>query len=37
VLVPHSDIPVDQRVPVDIEPDGVVQRLAELPGLIRTW
>jgi putative hydrolase of the HAD superfamily len=37
VLVPHSDIPVEQLVPVDIEPDGVVQRLAELPELIRTW
>lgn len=37
VLVPHSDIPVAQRVPVDVEPDGVIQRLAELPGLLRDW
>ncbi|MCF7553163.1 HAD family hydrolase [Pseudonocardia sp. WMMC193] len=37
VLVPHSDIPVDQQVPVDVSPDGVIQRLAELPDLIEHW
>jgi putative hydrolase of the HAD superfamily len=37
VLVPHSDLPVEQRVPVDVEPDGVLHRLADLPELIRTW
>jgi putative hydrolase of the HAD superfamily len=37
VLVPHSDIPPHQQVPVDVRPDGVVQRLADLPALIATW
>ncbi|GAA1877509.1 hypothetical protein GCM10009836_68650 [Pseudonocardia ailaonensis] len=37
VLVPHSDIPVAQQVPVDVEPDGIIQRLAELPDLLRDW
>lgn len=37
VLVPHSDIPPHQQVPVDVTPDGVIQRLAELPDLIADW
>ena len=37
VLVPHSDIPAHQQVPVDVTPDGVVQRLADLPDLIEGW
>jgi putative hydrolase of the HAD superfamily len=37
VLVPHSDIPRHQQVPVDVEPDGVLARLADLPGLIAGW
>ncbi|HVL85193.1 MAG TPA: HAD family hydrolase [Pseudonocardia sp.] len=37
VLVPHSDIPPSQRVPVDVEPDAVVQRLSELPDLLARW
>jgi len=37
VLVPHSDIPPLQQVPVDVTPDGVIQRLADLPGLIVGW
>jgi HAD superfamily hydrolase (TIGR01509 family) len=37
VLVPHSDIPPHQQVPVDVVPDGVVQRLADLPGLLAGW
>jgi putative hydrolase of the HAD superfamily len=37
VLVPHSDIPPSQQVPVDVTPDGVLQRLADLPGLIADW
>jgi HAD superfamily hydrolase (TIGR01509 family) len=37
VLVPHSDIPPEQRVPVDVEPDAVVQRLADLPALLAGW
>ncbi|GAA4548095.1 HAD family hydrolase [Pseudonocardia xishanensis] len=37
VLVPHSDIPLDQQVPVDVEPDAVIHRLADLPDLLRDW
>jgi FMN hydrolase / 5-amino-6-(5-phospho-D-ribitylamino)uracil phosphatase len=37
VLVPHSDIPPHQQVPVDVTPDGVLHRLADLPGLIAGW
>jgi FMN hydrolase / 5-amino-6-(5-phospho-D-ribitylamino)uracil phosphatase len=37
VLVPHSDIPVDQQVPVDVEPDAVVQRLSDLPAVLERW
>ena len=37
VLVPHSDIPAHQQVPVDVTPDGVLRRLAELPELIADW
>ncbi len=36
VLLPHSDIPADQLVAVDVEPDAVIHRLAELPGVLRT-
>jgi putative hydrolase of the HAD superfamily len=34
VLVPHSDIPPDQQVPVDVRPDAVIHRLSELPGVL---
>ncbi|MBC8093696.1 MAG: hypothetical protein H7Y15_17520 [Pseudonocardia sp.] len=34
---PHSDIPAVQQVPVDVHPDGVIQGLADLPGLIADW
>lgn len=37
VLVPHSDIPAVQQVPVDARPDGVLQRLVDLPELIAGW
>jgi FMN hydrolase / 5-amino-6-(5-phospho-D-ribitylamino)uracil phosphatase len=37
VLVPHSDIPAHQQVPVDVAPDGVLARLADLPDLIADW
>ncbi len=37
VLVPHSDIPPEQQVPVDVHPDGVLHRLADLPELIAGW
>ncbi|MFP5334650.1 MAG: HAD family hydrolase [Actinomycetes bacterium] len=37
VLVPHSDIPADQQVPVDVVPDAVVQRLADLLDVVDAW
>jgi putative hydrolase of the HAD superfamily len=37
VLVPHSDIPLAQQVPVDVTADAVIQRLADLPELIAGW
>jgi putative hydrolase of the HAD superfamily len=37
VLVPHSDIPEYQRVPVDVEPDAVIQRLTDLPEVVERW
>jgi putative hydrolase of the HAD superfamily len=37
VLVPHSDIPVAQQVPVDVRPDAVINELAELPEVIAGW
>jgi len=37
VLVPHSDIPEHQQVPVEVSPDAVIQRLADLPGVLADW
>ena len=37
ILVPHSDIPVHQQVPVDVTPDAVVHRLAEVADVVRRW
>jgi putative hydrolase of the HAD superfamily len=37
VLVPHSDIPPDQQVPVDVHPDAVVQRLIEVLDHVDRW
>ncbi|MBA2390506.1 MAG: HAD family hydrolase [Geodermatophilaceae bacterium] len=37
VLVPHSDIPLAQQVPVDVHPDAVVGRLSELLPLVDRW
>ena len=37
VLIPHSDIPVDQQVPVDVTPDGVAHRLLDVLALIDAW
>jgi putative hydrolase of the HAD superfamily len=34
VLVPHSDLPAHQVVPVDVRPDAVLQRLSELPSVL---
>jgi putative hydrolase of the HAD superfamily len=37
VLIPHSDIPVSQQVPVDVEPDAVLHRLSDLPSILDGW
>jgi HAD superfamily hydrolase (TIGR01509 family) len=37
VLIPHSEIPVSQQVPVDVEPDAVIDRLADLLAHIDRW
>ena len=37
VLVPHSDIPAGQQVPVDVEPDGVAHRLLDVLDLVDAW
>lgn len=37
VLVPHSDIPEHQQVPVDVVPDAVVHRLGEVLDVVRRW
>ena len=37
VLVPHSEIPQDQRGHVEGDPDAVVQRLGDLLGVIEQW
>jgi putative hydrolase of the HAD superfamily len=37
VLVPHSDIPPSQQVPVDVTPDAVVHRLVELLDVVDRW
>jgi putative hydrolase of the HAD superfamily len=37
VLVPHSEIPAVQHVAVDVQPDGVIQRLTDLPELLSDW
>jgi putative hydrolase of the HAD superfamily len=37
VLVPHSDIPADQRGHVEGDPDAVIQRLADLLPILDAW
>jgi putative hydrolase of the HAD superfamily len=37
VLVPHSDIPAAQQVPVDVHPDGVAHRLLDVLALVDAW
>lgn len=37
VFVPHSVIPAEQLVAVDVEPDAVLDSLVDLPGLIAEW
>lgn len=37
VHIPNSDIPVDQRVPVDVTPDGTAPRLLDVLKLVDSW
>jgi FMN hydrolase / 5-amino-6-(5-phospho-D-ribitylamino)uracil phosphatase len=37
VFVPHSVIPAEQQVAVDVSPDAVIQRLAELEEVVDRW
>jgi HAD superfamily hydrolase (TIGR01549 family) len=37
VLVPHSEIPISQQVPIDVEPDAVIDRLADLLDHVDAW
>jgi putative hydrolase of the HAD superfamily len=37
ILIPHSDIPADQQVPVDVTPDGVAHRLLDVLTLVDGW
>src|SRR6266536_814278 len=37
VLIPNSQIPAYQVVPVEVEPDAVVRRLSELPAVLEAW
>jgi putative hydrolase of the HAD superfamily len=37
ILVPHSDIPAAEQVPVDVAPDGVAHRLLDVLGHVERW
>jgi len=37
IWVPHSQIPVDQQVSVDVTPDGVAHQLLEILDIIDGW
>ncbi|GAB6897455.1 HAD family hydrolase [Kineosporia succinea] len=37
VHVPHSDIPLDQQVPVEVTPDGTAHRLLDVLDLVDGW
>lgn len=37
VWVPHSDIPVNQQVAVEAQPDAVAHRLSEIAGIVTGW
>ena len=37
MLVPHSDIPPAQAVPVEVHPDGVAHRLLDVLGITDGW
>ena len=37
ILVPHSDIPMSQRVTVEVEPDAVAHQLLDVADIVRRW
>ncbi|CRK59962.1 HAD-superfamily hydrolase, subfamily IA, variant 1 [Alloactinosynnema sp. L-07] len=37
VFIPHSVIPVEQQLPVEVEPDAVLHRLSDLPAILDRW
>ena len=37
VLVPHSDIPAAQRMPVEVTPDAVAHELLDVIDIVRQW
>ena len=37
IWVPHSDIPTDQQVTVDVEPDGTAHELLDVLGIVDGW
>jgi putative hydrolase of the HAD superfamily len=37
ILIPHSDIPRSQAVPIEVHPDGVAQRLIDILQLVDPW
>ena len=37
ILVPHSDIPASQQVPLEVHPDAVVHRLIEVLDRVDEW
>jgi putative hydrolase of the HAD superfamily len=37
VLIPHSDIPAEQQVEVDVQPDAVAHRLLDLLEIVDRW
>ena len=37
IWVPHSEIPLDQQIAVEVEPDATVQDLGEILGVVEGW
>ncbi len=37
IWVPHSDIPVDQQVDVDVTPDAVAHELLDILDIVDGW
>jgi putative hydrolase of the HAD superfamily len=37
VLVPHSDIPANQQVPIEVTPDGIAHRLLDVLDIVDAW